>query len=109
MIAPSYMINFNFSFPFSIDLPSDQYATSHLRFFFIHRSRHAWPKPYAMSFLKLVSDHDETAIKDQTHELIVYEIGDKVDLNGNPFYLDMPFYKAGSTYKGSKYVNVFYK
>ena len=61
-----------------------------------------------MSFLKLVSDHDETAIKDQIHELIVYEVGDKVDLVGNPFYLDMPFYKAGSTYKGNKYVNVYF-
>ena len=29
-------------------------------------------------------------LSDQTHELIVYEIGDKVELLENPFYLQLP-------------------
>ena len=46
-----------------IILDPESYPTSHLRFTFRHRSRHSYPKPIAMSFLKLVSDVDDTAIK----------------------------------------------
>ena len=44
-----------------------------------------------MSFLKLTNDHDETTIKDASHELIVYEIGNKVDITENPLYLGEDF------------------
>ena len=59
-----------------------------------------------MSFLKLVNDHDETAIKDQTHELIVYEIGDKVDITENPYYLNEEFksHKNEQHAKGNMWV-----
>ena len=46
-----------------IILDPESYPTSHLRFTFRHRSRHSYPKPIAMSFLKLVSNVDDTAIK----------------------------------------------
>ena len=46
-----------------IKLDPESYQTAHLRFTFRHRSRHNYPKPIAMSFLKLVSDVDDTAIK----------------------------------------------
>ena len=47
-----------------IKLDPESYPTAHLRFTFRHRSRHSYPKPIAMSFLKLVNtDLDDTAIK----------------------------------------------
>ena len=46
-----------------IILDPESYPKSHLRFTFRHRSRHSYPKPIAMSFLKLVSNVDDTAIK----------------------------------------------
>ena len=47
-----------------IKLDPESYPTAHLRFTFRHRSRHSYPKPIALSFLKLVNtDIDDTAIK----------------------------------------------
>ena len=51
-----------------IILDPESYPTSHLRFTFRHRSRHSYPKPIAMSFLKLVSDVDDTAIKGNSRQ-----------------------------------------
>ncbi len=83
-----------------ITLPADQFQKCHLRFTFTHRSRKDENvPPYAMSFLKLVHDHDETAIKDDTYEMIVYKIEKRVEVQNANFYLSMPYLKRGSTFK----------
>jgi dedicator of cytokinesis protein 1 len=88
-----------------VTLPADQFAICHLRFTFRHRSRRNEKSiPWAMAFMKLVSDHDGTAVKDQVHDLLVYKIEKRVDVENTSFYLSMPHLKSGSQSK-SKTLN----
>ena len=74
----------------------------HIRFTFTHRSRQdKYNPPYAMSFVKLNTD-EGTTIADQDHQLAVYKIGSKVDIKGNPFYLNMSSHKKGIKDKDKK-------
>ncbi len=78
-----------------VTLPSDQFAGSHIRFTFSHRSRREEKAiPWAMAFLKLVSDIDGTAVRDRDHDLIVYKIEKRVEVENNNFYLEMPHIKS---------------
>ena len=61
-----------------IKLDPESYQTAHLRFTFRHRSRHNYPKPIAMSFLKLISDVDDTAINGKSR--LFSSLGFRADL-----------------------------
>ena len=79
-----------------------EYGECHIRFSFTHRSRQdKFNPPYAMSFVKLNTD-EGTTIPDQDHKLAVYKIGNKVDIKGNPFYLNMSSHKEGVRDKDKK-------
>lgn len=67
-----------------------------------HRSSNASKEksaPWALAFLKLVNDHDETAVRDGLHDLLVYKIENKKlssslgDIGQQIKYLDLPFLK----------------
>ena len=82
--------------------PVELYQQVHLRFTFKHRSRNEGkryepaPAPYALAYLKLVNESNGTTVKDGSHDLLVYKIEKKFDLN-NPTYLDMPSLKTNQT------------
>ena len=76
----------------------DQFsAGSHIRFTFRHKSasgsKEKSQPPWAMAFLKLVSDHDKTTVKDGSHDLLVYKIEKRFDFEAS-CYLHLPFYKS---------------
>lgn len=81
-----------------VTLEAEQFAGCHIRFTYRHRSRNDSSNklnlPWAMSFLKLVSDHEGTAVKDKQHDLIVYKIERKVEVENTSFYLGMPHLKS---------------
>jgi hypothetical protein len=63
-----------------------------LRFTFVHRSSKSKEKcvPWAMAYLKLVHDIDKTAVRDDTHELLVYKVEKKFDFDQSS-YLELPY------------------
>jgi hypothetical protein len=79
-----------------VTVPVDEFTGSHLRFTFRHRSSSfskEKPHPWALAFLKLVNDLDKTAIRDYAHDLIVYKIEKKFELESGS-YLQLPFIKS---------------
>ncbi len=79
-----------------VTIPVDRFTGSHLRFSFRHRSSNVTKEkspPWAMAFLRLVNDHDKTAVRDGTHELLVYKIEKKFEFEGAP-YLQLPCPKS---------------
>ena len=84
-------------------VPVELYSQVHLRFTFKHRSRNEakekqGPAPWALAYLKLVNDINGTTVKDGYHELLVYKIDKKFDMN-NPTYLDLPSIKTTQSHK----------
>ncbi len=84
-------------------VPVEQYNQVHLRFTFKHRSRNEakekqGPAPWALAYLKLVNDSNGTTLKDGYHDLLVYRIDKKFDMN-NPTYLDLPSLKTSQSHK----------
>jgi len=47
-----------------------------------------------MSFLKLVNDEDRTAISDFSHELVVYKLDKKFEIEKDLSYLQLPHFKS---------------
>lgn len=72
---------------------------------FIYRSRNeakekAGPSPWALSYLKLVNESNGTTVKDGFHDLLVYKIDKKFDIN-SPSYLELPSIKTQQSHKVS--------
>ena len=68
-----------------------------------HRSRNEakekqGPAPWALSYIKLVNETNGTTVKDGFHDLLVYKIDKKFDMN-NPTYLELPSIKTQQSHK----------
>ncbi|TRY70430.1 hypothetical protein TCAL_09293 [Tigriopus californicus] len=80
-----------------ISIPVEEFASCHIRFTFRHRSSNLSKEksfvPWAFAYLKLINDLDKTAIRDGSHELLVYKIEKKFDYQPKS-YLGLPFMKS---------------
>ena len=76
-----------------VTVPVEDFSRSHLRFTFRHRSSNLTKErsspPWALAFLRLVHDHDKTAVRDGAHDLLVYKIEKKFEFEGAA-YLELP-------------------
>lgn len=65
---------------FKVAIPIDEFKTSHLKFYFKHRSSNEVKdkneKPFAMAYVKLMQDVG-TTLTDNDHALVVYKIDHK--------------------------------
>lgn len=62
-----------------VSVPVELYSVVHLRFTFKHRSRNEakeklGPAPWALAYLKLVSETNGTTVRDGSHDLLVYKV-----------------------------------
>ncbi|KAK9692481.1 DHR-2, Lobe A [Popillia japonica] len=78
---------------FKVAIPIEEFKTSHLKFYFKHRSSNEMKdkneKPFAMAYVKLMQDVG-TTLKDNEHVLAVYKIDHKKFNDFSIDYFQLP-------------------